>query len=419
MVKLGCRLHLDLHVCWLAAVFLLFASPLLSAQDNPSTIDTNSIFNATIDLHTNNGVIKSENDKRNYRYLTLENQLGVLLISDPSTEKSAAALDVNVGANQNPVDRAGLAHFLEHMLFLGTEKYPQAGEYQEFISQHGGKFNAYTAAENTNYFFEIDNDQLDVALDRFAQFFISPLFNPEYVERERNAVHSEYLAKLKDDGRREKDVYRELFNPDHPSANFSVGNLMTLADREGRPVREDMVAFYQQYYSSHLMNLSVSTLHAVIALEGIEAKADPSEMATNFKAAHRSDALTIEGAEYLILTRDELELLDEDFAFLLSQLRGRIAGYHMLVRYVTERPLKPDVTREAAIADMTPVLLNLALHLGDTICRLAAAVNEFDPRMESSMRAVVAQWATRMPVDSEPDLVIRAAAEAGADCPSP
>ncbi|WP_053094146.1 insulinase family protein [Cellvibrio sp. pealriver] len=267
MVKLGCRLHLDLHVCWLAAVFLLFASPLLSAQDNPSTIDTNSIFNATIDLHTNNGVIKSENDKRNYRYLTLENQLGVLLISDPSTEKSAAALDVNVGANQNPVDRAGLAHFLEHMLFLGTEKYPQAGEYQKFISQHGGKFNAYTAAENTNYFFEIDNDQLDVALDRFAQFFISPLFNPEYVERERNAVHSEYLAKLKDDGRREKDVYRELFNPDHPSAKFSVGNLMTLADREGRPVREDMVAFYQQYYSSHLMNVVIMGRDSLDSLE--------------------------------------------------------------------------------------------------------------------------------------------------------
>ncbi len=270
MVKLGCRLHLNLSACWLASVFLLFVSPPLSAQDNSPAIDTSSIFNATIDLHTNNGVIKSENDKRNYRYLKLENQLGVLLISDPSTEKSAAALDINVGANQNPVNRAGLAHFLEHMLFLGTEKYPQAGEYQEFISQHGGKFNAYTAAENTNYFFEIDNDQLDVALDRFAQFFISPLFNPEYVERERKAVHSEYLAKLKDDGRRERDVYRELINPDHPSSKFSVGNLITLADREGHPVREDMVAFYRQYYSSHLMNLVIMGRYS---LDDLEARA--------------------------------------------------------------------------------------------------------------------------------------------------
>lgn len=210
---------------------------------------------------------KSENDKREYRYLVLENQLRVLLISDPVTEKSAAALDVNVGANQNPRDREGLAHFLEHMLFLGTEKYPHAGEYQEFISQHGGSYNAYTAAENTNYFFDIDNAQLESALDRFSQFFVAPLFSPEYVERERKAVHSEYLAKLKDDGRREWDIYRELMNPDHPGAKFSVGNLTTLADREGRSVRDDMLAFYEQHYSSHLMNLVVLGRESLDVLE--------------------------------------------------------------------------------------------------------------------------------------------------------
>lgn len=257
MVKLCCRFNLNSRAPWLVAVVCLFASQLLSAQGSSVQSSANSIFTATLDLNPSTGVIKSENDKRNYRYLVLDNQLRVLLISDPATEKSAAALDVDVGANQNPADRAGLAHLLEHMLFLGTEKYPQAGEYQEFISQHGGSFNAYTAAENTNYFFEIDNDQLDPALDRFAQFFVAPLFSAEYVERERNAVNAEYLAKLRDDGRREWDVYRELMNPQHPSAKFSVGNLTTLADREGHPVREDMIAFYQQHYSSHLMSLVV------------------------------------------------------------------------------------------------------------------------------------------------------------------
>ncbi len=279
MVKLCCRLNLNSRAPWLAAIVCLFASQLLLAQgsnvEGSSSVKSsaNSIFNATFDLNTTSSVIKSENDKRNYRYLVLDNQLQVLLISDPATEKSAAALDVNVGANQNPVDRAGLAHFLEHMLFLGTEKYPQAGEYQEFISQHGGSFNAYTAAENTNYFFEIDNDQLDPALDRFAQFFVAPLFSAEYVERERNAVHSEYLAKLKDDGRREWDIYRELMNPLHPSAKFSVGNLTTLADREGRLVRDDMITFYQQHYSSHLMSLVVLGRENLDALEaGVRAR---------------------------------------------------------------------------------------------------------------------------------------------------
>jgi insulysin len=214
-------------------------------------------------------IFKSENDKRNYRYLILDNQLRVLLISDPASEKSAAALDIQVGANQNPADRAGLAHFLEHMLFLGTEKYPQAGEYQEFISQHGGRFNAFTAAENTNYFFEIDKDQLAPALDRFAQFFVAPLFTAEYVERERKAVHSEFMAKLKDDGRREWDVYRELMNPAHPGSAFSVGNLTTLADHEDRSVRDDMIAFYEQHYSAHLMSLVVLGTEPLNELEAM------------------------------------------------------------------------------------------------------------------------------------------------------
>jgi insulysin len=242
-------------------------------------------------------VKKSENDKREYRYLALENQLQVLLISDPVTEKSAAGLSVGVGANQNPRDREGLAHFLEHMLFLGTEKYPRAGEYQEFISQHGGSYNAYTAAEHTNYFFEIDNAQLDPALDRFAQFFIAPLFSPEYVERERNAVHSEYLAKLKDDGRRERDIYREIFNVDHPATKFTVGNLDTLADREAHSVRDDMLAFYEQYYSSHLMNLVVLGSGSLDELE--------SMVRSRFTAVKKRD-ITIDSSYAPLFAADSL-----------------------------------------------------------------------------------------------------------------
>lgn len=259
MLRLCYQVNLYSCMSWCLIALCAITSPLLLAQSGAHPSKKQHLSPIV--------VAKSENDKREYRYLILENQLRVLLVSDPMAEKAAAALNVQVGANQNPVDRTGLAHFLEHMLFLGTEKYPQAGEYQEFIAQHGGRFNAFTAAENTNYFFEIDRDQLAPALDRFAQFFVAPLFSPEYVERERNAVHSEYLAKLKDDARREWDVYRELMNPEHPGAKFSVGNLTTLADRDARLVRDDVLAFYHQHYSAHLMSLVVLGGESLDALE--------------------------------------------------------------------------------------------------------------------------------------------------------
>ena len=67
-------------------------------------------------------IIKSPDDDRLYRGLNLPNGLKVVLVSDPTTDKAAAALDVHVGHMSDPWNLPGLAHFLEHMLFLGTEK---------------------------------------------------------------------------------------------------------------------------------------------------------------------------------------------------------------------------------------------------------------------------------------------------------
>ena len=123
-------------------------------------------------------IVKSPNDDRQYESFTLPNQLKVLIISDPDTDKAAAAMDVFVGSNNDPKDREGLAHFLEHMLFLGTEKYPEPGEYHAFVSAHGGSHNAYTAPERTNYFLNVDKDYLHEALDRFGQFFVAHCLPP-------------------------------------------------------------------------------------------------------------------------------------------------------------------------------------------------------------------------------------------------
>ncbi len=208
-------------------------------------------------VEANAQIIQSENDQRDYRYLELENGLRVVLISDPQANKAAASLDVNVGSGDDPADRPGLAHFLEHMLFLGTEKYPQAGEYQGFISQHGGSHNAYTSQNHTNYFFDVDIAFFQGALDRFSQFFVAPLFTAKYVGKERNAVHSEYQAKIQNEYRRAFDVIAQVVNPQHPAAHFSVGSLETLADRPDDAVRDDLLAFYQRYYSASNMRLAV------------------------------------------------------------------------------------------------------------------------------------------------------------------
>ena len=200
---------------------------------------------------------QSPNDFKEYQAITLKNGLRVLLIHNAETTQSAAALAVNVGHFNDPKDRQGLAHFLEHMLFLGTKNFPDGSEYQKFISQHGGNHNAWTGTEHTCFFFDIASSQFSQALERFSEFFIAPLLSDSFVVNERENIDAEFTLKLKDDIRRLYDVHKDTINPKHPFSQFSVGNLDTLADRNGQNISKEIKDFFQTYYCAELMTLAI------------------------------------------------------------------------------------------------------------------------------------------------------------------
>lgn len=200
---------------------------------------------------------KSKTDKREIAFKRLSNGLKVVLVSDPDTDKAAASLDVHIGHLADPIEREGLTHFVEHMLFLGTEAYPKVGEYEQFVKANGGYTNASTSMEHSSYFFQIDNAHLDPALDRFSQFFIAPLFSANYVEKEKNAVHSEFSLKVKDAARRYNEAVKQTANQQHPMTQFSVGNLNTLSDTDNSSILEDVKTQYKTYYSADIMSLAI------------------------------------------------------------------------------------------------------------------------------------------------------------------
>ena len=78
-------------------------------------------------------MIQSISDTRKYKIIELENQLQCIVVSDPDTKKSSASLSVGVGSLQDPVEYQGIAHYLEHMLFMGTKKYPDENIYRWFV----------------------------------------------------------------------------------------------------------------------------------------------------------------------------------------------------------------------------------------------------------------------------------------------
>lgn len=193
----------------------------------------------------------------------------VLLIQNHESTKSAAALAVNVGHFSDPHHRQGLAHFLEHMLFLGTQEYPDGSEYQKFISQFGGNHNAWTATEHTCFFFDIHHQYYADALDRFSKFFISPLLSEEFVNKERQNIDAEFKLKLKDDIRRLYDVHKETINAKHPFSQFSVGNIETLSDNSDGDVRQELENFFQTYYCAQYMTLAMEGPQTLDELEAL------------------------------------------------------------------------------------------------------------------------------------------------------
>lgn len=225
---------------------------------------------------------QSPNDLKHYQAITLSNGLRVLLIQNKESAKSAAALSVNVGHFNDPKDRQGLAHFLEHMLFLGTAKFPDGSEYNQFISQHGGGNNAWTGTEHTCFFFDIQSEHFTAGLERFSQFFISPLLSEEFAKSERKNIDAEFKLKLKDDIRRLYDVHKETINQSHPFSQFSVGNIDTLADRDNQCINTEVQAFFNQYYRANYMTLALEGPQSIEELSALA-----QQMFTNIKAADK------------------------------------------------------------------------------------------------------------------------------------
>ncbi|XP_046368976.2 insulin-degrading enzyme-like [Haliotis rufescens] len=211
-------------------------------------------------VYRNDDITKSPADDRTYRCLELINGMTVFLVSDPNTDRSAAALDVHIGNMSDPGELPGLAHFCEHMLFLGTEKFPNENEYGKFLNEHGGGSNASTSTEHTTYHFNVGPEHLAGALDRFAQFFLCPLFTESATEREVNAVNSENDKNVKNDARRLYQLGRMLSHPQHPYGRFGTGNKDTLdviPKQNGTDVRAELLKFHARFYSSNIMQLCV------------------------------------------------------------------------------------------------------------------------------------------------------------------
>ncbi|KAG5674724.1 hypothetical protein PVAND_004676 [Polypedilum vanderplanki] len=215
--------------------------------------------------------LQSLSDRKKYKLLKLTNGMKVLLVKNATTcgeenesgkeNFAAVALTIDVGSFDDPKNVQGLAHFLEHMIFMGTEKYPKENEFDSFIKSRNGVDNAMTEAEFTQFYFKIGENHLSEALDRFSQFFICPLMKIESLEREMEAVESEFQNSIYNDTYRINQIFASIMaRADSCVSNFTWGNLKTLKDGiDSKNLYKILHSFRKRFYRSNFMNLCIQS----------------------------------------------------------------------------------------------------------------------------------------------------------------
>jgi secreted Zn-dependent insulinase-like peptidase len=269
---------------------------------------------------------RSANDLKDYRVVTTPSGLECLLVStkekcalkQEDNTKATAAMAVQVGSFADPAV-AGNRHLVgssarktllssiflqqrvarissryllnaqvvdyfsncnddclyqQHMVFMGSAKYPVENHYDSFITSHGGSCNAFTEGEYTAYEFDVNAEYFDEALDIFGNCFIAPSLARAAADREINAIDSEFLLATVEDGSRQQQLYCHQARDGHILRKFSWGNVNSLKHQTER-AGVDLHGILREFHSLHyvpanmkLVVLAPQSLDDLAALVG-------------------------------------------------------------------------------------------------------------------------------------------------------
>ena len=200
--------------------------------------------------------------------LRLANGLAVALLSRPDQPRAALSVRVAAGSHDEPAAFAGLAHFLEHLLFLGGAAFAGEQRLMPFVRACGGQLNASTQAHHSDYFCEVPAQQLEGALARLLDMLWQPLLDPAAQRAEREVLQAEFLARSGDGQTLIQTALGQAVAAGHPLGGFYAGNRQTLAV-EQPAFQQALWAFYRQHYQPTSMQLTLvgpQSLNELLAL---------------------------------------------------------------------------------------------------------------------------------------------------------
>ncbi|MBI2010205.1 MAG: insulinase family protein [Candidatus Chisholmbacteria bacterium] len=191
--------------------------------------------------------------KFEYSLDTLPNGLRVVLV--PMTTPAVTALaQVGVGSRFESPKISGLSHFVEHMVFKGTGKYPTAMAVASAVDAVGAEYNAFTSKEYTGFYVKAASQHLKLALDILGEFLFKPRLNQADIERERGVIIEEINMYEDTPMRRVGDLFDQLLYKGHSLAQDVIGTKESV----GGVQRADFVGHMRRWYQPNRMVLAIA-----------------------------------------------------------------------------------------------------------------------------------------------------------------
>jgi predicted Zn-dependent peptidase len=172
-----------------------------------------------------------------------DNNLTVLLEPVDGVVSVSVGLWINRGSRDEKPEQYGYAHFVEHMLFKGTEKY-SAKDIARIVDRVGGQHNAATNREYTCYYINVVSDYLEMSLDILSDMYYNSVFDAEEIGKEKNVIIEE--IRMYEDTPDEfiHDFFMEKMLQGHPLSHSILGTI----DGIENITRDSLASFYDEYY---------------------------------------------------------------------------------------------------------------------------------------------------------------------------
>src|SRR5258708_682719 len=171
---------------------------------------------------------------------------GVRLITAPLGQRNSAsvALMFKIGSRYEPERIAGVSHFVEHMVFKGSRRYPTSKAVAEAIEGVGGELNAATDKETTVFWARVPGDKLATAVDVLTDIIQDPILDPEEVEKERDVILEELRMYLDSPGDHVHTLFEEELWPEHPLGIDIAGTEESVRAITGDDIRSHLQASF-------------------------------------------------------------------------------------------------------------------------------------------------------------------------------